>query len=265
MRIVRLLPAWDETQPRVRAAMFELGLMVSLFSLYFVTRGIAAGRAYDAFQNAFLVMRLESALGLAIEQQLQRIVLATPVVVTLLNGIYAFTHLWTVLLFGTWAFFRVPDRYREVRATFLAILGAGLLSYTLFPLAPPRFFPWRGFVDTLALMRGVNYDHPGIATLYNPFAAMPSLHVAFAVFVCLGLFRLSGNRLLHGVGMLYAALMTLAVIGTGNHYVLDCLAGTALAAAAWAIVPRLLGRSAREAIPLPAVAVARSRFGQDRS
>ncbi|WP_448575864.1 phosphatase PAP2 family protein [Thermomicrobium sp.] len=265
MRPIRLLPVWDEVQPRVRAATFEFGLMASLFSLYFVTRGIAAGRAYEAFQNAFLVMRVENALGLAIEHQLQRVVLASPVFVTFLNGIYAFTHLWTVLLFGAWAFFCVPDRYREVRATFLAILGAGLLSYTLFPLAPPRFFPWRGFVDTLALMRGVNYDHPGIATLYNPFAAMPSLHVAFAVFVCLGLFRLSHSRLLHGVGMLHALLMTLAVIGTANHYVLDCLAGTALAAAAWAVVPRLIGQPAREAIPLPAVTLARSRFGQGRS
>lgn len=217
--------------------------MASLFGLYYVTRGIAAGRAYDAFQNAFLVMRLEHALGLAWERAVQRVVLVTPPLLEFLNAFYAFAHLWPVLLFGVWAYFRVPERYREVRVTFLVVLGFGLLSYTLFPLAPPRFFPWRGFVDTLALTHGVNYDHPGIATLYNPFAAMPSLHVAFAVFVCVGLFRLARAWYARLLGLLYAALMVLTVIGTGNHYVLDCLAGTILTVVAWSLAPRLLGRA----------------------
>lgn len=244
----------EAMQPRIRVALLEFGLMASLFGLYYVTRGIAAGRAYDAFQNAFLVMRIEQALGLDVEQAVQAFVLANPLITTVLNTVYTYTHLWTVVLFGFWTFFFVSERYREVRATFLAILGVGLLSYTLFPLAPPRFFPWRGFVDTLALSRGVNYDHPGIATLYNPFAAMPSLHVAFSVFVCVGLFRLSQSCLLRSLGLGHVLLMTLAVIGTGNHYVLDCLAGTVLAVSAWYLVPRLLARAGdnRVAVPLPA-------------
>ncbi len=241
----------EAVQPRIRVALMEFGLMASLFGLYYVTRGIAAGRAYDAFQNAFLVMRIERALGLNFEQAVQTFVLAHPLLTTVLNGIYTYTHLWTVVLFGVWAFFFMPQRYREVRATFLAMLGVGLLSYTLFPLAPPRFFPWRGFVDTLALSRGVNYDHPGIATLYNPFAAMPSLHVAFSVFVCVGLCRLSRSWLLRSLGFVHTLLMTFAVIGTGNHYVLDCLAGTMLAISAWYLVPRLLIHPAENRLPVP--------------
>lgn len=245
---------------RPRAAILEFGLMASLFSLYYVTRGVAAGRAYDAFQNAFLVMRIEQTLGLAVERGVQSIVMAYPPLLVLLNGVYTYMHLWTVLAFGLWSFFAVPDRYREVRATFLAILAVGLTSYTLFPLAPPRFFPWRGFVDTLAISRGVNYDHPGIATLYNPFAAMPSLHVAFAVFVCIGLLRLARRRLLHVLGIGYASLMTLAVIGTGNHYVLDCIAGATLAAVAWYAVPRFLARAPEwPLLPVPARVTVRHR------
>jgi membrane-associated phospholipid phosphatase len=234
--------------------------MTSLFLLYYVTRGIAAGRAYDAFQNAFRVMRLEEALGLAVERAVQSVVLAYPPLMVLLNGVYTYTHLWTVLFFGIWAFFCVPERYREVRATFLVILAVGLTSYALFPLAPPRFFPWRGFVDTLALARGVNYDHPGIATLYNPFAAMPSLHVAFAMFVCIGLFRLARRRAVHALGLGYAVLMTLAVVGTGNHYVLDCIVGAGLASAAWVAVPRFLARAPASApLPVPVRVSARQR------
>ncbi|MCX2727907.1 phosphatase PAP2 family protein [Thermomicrobium sp. 4228-Ro] len=250
----------DGSLSRSRAAILEFSLMASLFVLYYVTRGVAAGRAYDAFQNAFLVMRIEQALGLAAERAVQNLVLAYPLLLTLLNGVYTYTHLAAVLLFGIWAFFRVPDRYGEVRATFLAILAVGLTCYALFPLAPPRFFPWRGFVDTLAISRGVNYDHPGIASLYNPFAAMPSLHVAFAVFVCIGLLRLSKQRVLHLIGIVYAALMTIAVIGTGNHYVLDCIAGTTLAIVAWSLVPRLLPRLTEWSLPpVPVRVVVRHR------
>ncbi len=245
---------------RARAATLELSFMAIYFGLYYVTRGVAAGRAYDAFQNAFFVMRVEQALGIAIEHAVQSVVLASPVLMALFNGIYAFAHLWTVLVFGVWVFFRDPERYREVRATFLAILVAGLVGYTLFPVAPPRFFPWRGFVDTLAISRGVNYDHPGVAMLYNPFAAMPSLHVAFATFVCIGLFRVTTHRWLRGLGVVYAGLMTLAVIGTGNHFVLDCLAGGLLAVVAWSVVPRYATRSAGSTLLLaPARAILRQR------
>lgn len=246
--------AWQERRPRFHLAIMEFSLMTSLFGLYFVTRGIAAGRAYDAFQHAFLIMRIEQTLGIAVEQALQRLVLASPPVLAFLNWVYTYGHMWTVLVFGIWVYLRLPEFYRIVRATFLAILGGGLSSYILFPVAPPRFFPWRGYVDTLALTQGVNYDHPGIVTLYNPFAAMPSLHVAFSFFVGIGLWRLVSRNWLRAVAVCYPLLMVLAVIGTGNHYVLDCLAGAALAAGAWYLTPRYLGSPRQETAFRPAYA-----------
>lgn len=238
------------TVSRLRAAPFEFGLMASLFGLYYITRGIAAGRAYDAFTNAFEVMHLEQKLGLFRELWIQSWVLAAPALVRFLNFVYAYTHLTCVIVFGTWVFLRHHHYYREVRAIFLAMLGVGLLSYTLFPLAPPRFFGWRGFVDTLALYHGMNYDHPGIATLYNPFAAMPSLHAAFALFSGIGLIWI-GRRWFHWVlGVTYPTLMALAVVGTGNHYVLDVIAGFGLAAVSWIVVPRLLRRRQEPLIDL---------------
>jgi membrane-associated phospholipid phosphatase len=228
------------TASRLRAAPFEFGLMASLFALYYVTRGVAAGRAYDAFVHAFEVMHLEQQLGLFHELAIQSWVLGAPAVVRFLNFVYAYTHLTAVVLFGTWVFLRHFHFYPWVRATFLAILGVGLLSYIVFPLAPPRFFGWRGFVDTLALYHGVNYDHPGIATLYNPFAAMPSLHAAFALFSGIGVIWI-GRRWYHwALGVTHPSLMALAVVSTGNHYILDVIAGFALAAVAWVAVPRLL-------------------------
>jgi len=235
----RLL-AQTATASRLRALPVEFGLMASLFALYYVTRGAASGRAYDAFVHAFEVMHLEQRLGLFYELSIQSWVLGTPAFVRFLNFVYAYTHLTAVVLFGTWVFLRHTHYYPQVRATFLVILGVGLLSYTMFPLAPPRFFGWRGFVDTLALYHGVNYDHPGIAMLYNPFAAMPSLHAAFAAFSGIGLIWI-GRRWYHwALGLTHPSLMAVAVVATGNHYVLDVIAGFALVAIAWVAVPPLL-------------------------
>jgi hypothetical protein len=145
-----------------------------------------------------------------------------------------------LVIFAVWVFLIHPGSYREIRNIFLTILGFGLLTYVLFPLAPPRFFPYTGFVDTLALYSGVNYDQPSLAMLYNPFAAMPSLHVAFALFTGIGLIR-TGSKMIHWVlGIMYPALMITAVVVTGNHFILDAIAGSFLTVMAYIIVPRVM-------------------------
>lgn len=225
---------------RARRGATEFGIMTLLFALYYATRGLAAGKESDAFRNAYGVMDLERRLGLFREIWLQAWIMAEPAIVRLLNFVYMYTHMTGLVLFGAWVFVYHQPRYREIRNIFLALLVSGLLVYTLFPLAPPRFFPYSGFVDTLALYSGVNYEQPSLAMLYNPFAAMPSLHVAFALFCGIGLIRL-GRRPVHWMlGVLHPFLMITAVVGTGNHYILDAIAGSALTILAYLLVPRLL-------------------------
>lgn len=227
---------------RARLGLLEFALLAMTFMLYMATRGVAAGKEAVAFGHAHTVMSLEQRLGLFREMGIQTLVLAVPAFTRLLNFVYAYTHLTALILFGIWVFVWHHEQYRNVRNTFLVILFTGLAIYILYPLAPPRLFPYTGFVDTLKLYSGINYDQPSLATLYNPFAAMPSLHVGFAVFVGMGLIRI-GKRAIYWIpGVLYPLLMATAVIGTANHYILDALAGTVLTILAYILVPRVTQR-----------------------
>lgn len=222
-----------------RRGLAELGLMTLLFALYYATRGVAADGDGTAFVNAYRVMDLEHRLGMFWELGVQAWALATPTLARALNLVYVYMHLPGLLLFAAWVFRHHHRRYGEIRNVFLVILGSGLLTYILFPVAPPRFFPYSGFIDTLALFSRISFSQPSIELIYNPFAAMPSLHVAFALFCGIGVIR-CGGRLRHWlIGLLYPSLMITAVIATGNHYILDAIAGVALTILAYLLVPRL--------------------------
>lgn len=239
MNVTRRMRVDSAVMERARNGLAEFGLMAALFMMYFTTRGIAAGKEAVAFGNAHDVMNLERRLGLFRETWLQTWVLAEPVATRFLNFVYAYTHMTVLIVFAAWVFIFHHDRYPTIRNVFLTILGVGLTIYTLYPLAPPRFFPYTGFVDTLALYSGINYDDPSVAMLYNPFAAMPSLHVAFALFSGIGMIWV-GRRLIHWVmGIAYPILMVTAVVGTGNHYILDAVAGSFLTITAYLLIPRV--------------------------
>jgi hypothetical protein len=241
MNTLRRVRVSTATFDRARDGIAECGLMVALFMMYYVTRGIAAGKEAVAFGHAREVMHIEQKLGLFHEIGLQSRFMTEPSFVRFLNFIYAYTHLAVIIAFAVWVFLFHADRYPMIRNTFLAVLGTGLLIYILFPLAPPRFFPYTGFVDTLKMYSGVNYDQQGISMLYNPFAAMPSLHVGFALFTGIGLIQV-GRRPIHWIlGVVYPLLMATAVVGTANHYILDVIVGSFITIMAYILVPRLTG------------------------
>lgn len=218
---------------------YEFTLVLVLFMAYFATRGLVSGRAADAFHNAYQLMELQNWLGISWELSLQAWIMQYDSLIWAVNAIYVYTHMPALILFAIWVFIWHHDNYREVRNVFLGMLGVGLLTYTLIPLAPPRFFTASGFVDTLAMHSSVDYHQQSIEMLYNPYAAMPSLHVGFAVFVGIGVIAIGQKRRHWIVGTLFPLLMSIAVVGTGNHFVLDVVAGAGLAFAAWYLVPRL--------------------------
>ncbi len=242
MNLPRRARVSSTTLDRARDGIAEIGLMVALFSMYYVTRGVAAGKEAVAFGHAREVMHLEQKLGIFREIALQTDVLTEPALIRALNFVYAYTHMAVLIGFAIWVFARHADKYPAIRNTFLAILGTGLTIYVIFPLAPPRYFPYTGFVDTLQLYSGINYEQHSIQMLYNPFAAMPSLHVAFALFSGIGIIKI-GRRKIHWVlGIGYPLLMATAVIATANHYILDVIIGSLITIIAYLVVPRLTER-----------------------
>ena len=182
------------------------------------------GRA-RAMRNAQRIIELEEGLGLRLEPVVQRTALRHRRLIDALNAGYAAGNValsvgWLILLHRRGS----PHFRRERRAAMVAFAGA-LPVFALFPTAPPRARD--DHVDTL-LDRGIDIEHPLLVRFYNPIAAMPSHHVAFAVVTGFGLSRRSRRPGARLGWWAYPVGVGGVVIATGNHYVLDIVAGAGL-------------------------------------
>ena len=179
--------------------------------------------------NADRVVALEERMGLRIEPTVQQAALRHRQLVDALNVGYAVGNLafsvgWLMLLHHR----RSPAFLSERRAAVVAFAGA-LPVFLAFPTAPPRTRDDQ--TDTLR-DRGIDLENQTLVRLYNPIAAMPSHHAAFAVVTGFGIARHARNPLVRAMGGLYPAAVATVVVATANHYTLDVLAGAALGLAA---------------------------------
>jgi hypothetical protein len=130
------------------------------------------------------------------------------------------------------------QRFYFVRNMFMVAMGVALLGYTLFPTAPPRFFPEWGFVDAVSNFANVRHDSTAVNALFNPYAAVPSMHVCFALMIAVPLSRVVKNPIGRWFWRLYPLLIVFVIVATGNHFFADaflgaCTAGFSALAARW--------------------------------
>lgn len=209
----------------------EVGIGLGAYALYLGVRALVVrerGRA-SARRNAERLVALERQVGIHVEPGLQRLMLPRKRLVAGLNVGYAVLNFgltvgWLWRLFFT----RHPEFHRLRRAAVVTFLGAQPV-FLLFPTAPPRTLD--EFVDTIQEVSGFDLDSGLVAKLYNPLAAMPSIHVAFAVVTAAGLAETSPSRVVRRLAPGYPPLVAFTVFATANHYVLDGLAGVALGVA----------------------------------
>jgi membrane-associated phospholipid phosphatase len=211
----------------------EVALGLGAYAAYLAVRHVALARAgrERARRNAVRLLAIERKLGIDVEGAVQGAVVGAPRLVYALNGCYAGLNValsvgWLLRLFRR----RDPGFQRERSAAVLAFAGA-LPVFLALPVAPPR--TQVGYVDTLG-EAGVDIEHPFLVRFYNPIAALPSQHVAFAVVTGGGLAARS-RGLGRAVAWAYAPVVSLVVVATANHYVLDVAAGAALGALARAL------------------------------
>jgi hypothetical protein len=214
------------------SAKHELTLGLLVYALYLLVRKLVLDRdgRERARANAGRVVALERRLGVQLEPAVQHVLLRFPRIVHGLNVGYG---LFNVGLSAGWLFLLYRRRdpgYHGLRNACLAAHVGAQPVFLLFPTAPPREL--EGFVDTLSEVSGFDLEHPLLVRLYNPVAAMPSLHVAFAWVTGLALAERSSSAGVRAAAYGYPALVSLVVAGTGNHYVLDAVAGAALGEAA---------------------------------
>jgi hypothetical protein len=182
----------------------------------------------QAAANAERIVALERRLGIHVEPRLQGLLLPRRPLLAVLNVAYVTLNVgltvgWLMRLYAR----RDPAFHRFRRAAVLTTLAAQPI-FVLFPCAPPRSL--EGFVDTIADVSGLDLDSGLVAQLYDPLAAMPSIHVAYAVVSAAGIAQTSGSGVLRALAPAYPPLVALVVFVTANHYVLDAIAGAGIAA-----------------------------------
>jgi membrane-associated phospholipid phosphatase len=120
-----------------------------------------------------------------------------------------------------------------VRNMFMIAMAIALVGYAVFPTAPPRFMPEWGFIDSVGDFTGVHVDHASasLSALTNLYAAVPSMHVAFALMIGWPLARLARWRIVSILWMLYPLLMTFVIVVTANHFIVDAVLGALTAGA----------------------------------
>ena len=127
---------------------------------------------------------------------------------------------------------RHPERFPLVRTTFVAATALALVGYVFYPAAPPRLAEL-GFSDTVTTSTGLDLSSDLLGALYNPFAAVPSLHFGYALIVGVALAWIAERRWVRLVGVVYPAAMLVIIVATGNHFLLDAALGGVVVVAGW--------------------------------
>lgn len=215
----------------------ELAFVLSAALTYLVVRGWTGGSSARAERNADLIVRLERALGIFRERDLQQLVVDHGRLVTFANWVYIWGYWPVIASVAAWLYWRWPATYVLFRNAFLISGAVGLVIFIVFPVAPPRLMDL-GFVDTVT-EHSHAYRVLQPPALVNQYAAMPSFHFGWLVLPGIALNRESRRVAVRLFGWLMPAAMGLAIVVTGNHYILDAAAGAALSLAGLALSRRL--------------------------
>ena len=237
---MRLMPRVREVLAR-RDAAAQLAVVLGAFAAYEVARHAMQPNWAQAFANARRIESVEQVLGVAWEQSLQRAFLAIPDLMQALNVFYFVGHFVFTGIFFVWLYRRSWDGFRSFRDAFLIATAISVVVHYVFPTAPPRL-AGVGLEDTLLVLSGIDIGSPTSAAYSNPVAAVPSLHAAYALGVGIGVFRYGRSRLTRAAGVIYPPLVILTIVVTGNHFVLDAVAGIAVIGAGFLAVRWWQGR-----------------------
>jgi PAP2 superfamily len=220
----------------------QFALFLVAYEGYMVVRGLADGKEALALANGERVIDLERSLGSLFEPGLQQALLDQAWLIDVANYMYLNTQFVITVGFLVWLYLARNEHFYFVRNMFLVAMGLALVGYAAFPTAPPRFFPEAGFTDTIATVANVDQDGGAIGVLVNPYAAVPSMHIAFALMISVPGRVLSRNAAARLFWSAYPLLVFFVIVVTANHYWFDAAAGAAVACLAALTADRVLGR-----------------------
>lgn len=207
----------------------QFAVWFGFYAAYQAARGAADRGVAEAFWNGTLVIEAENKVRMLVEPAVQDFVERSDLLVAVTSYTYWLSQFAVVGFALLWVYFRHHERFADFRNWLIGANLVGLLGYVLMPTAPPRMFPEWGFSDTLAERSSLSHDSGLISFAANPFAAMPSLHAMDALIVGIVMASVCRSVVARILWLVWPAWVTFAVMGTGNHYWLDCAAGFAIA------------------------------------
>ena len=235
----------------------EIAGLAVLYGLYEVVRGAGTENVRTAMRHTADIVAVEQALGIYVERAIQQAFEAVPYAPALLGLLYVTLHFAGTAIALTWIHRRHPDRFPIVRTTFVAATALALVGYVFFPAAPPRLAEL-GFSDTVTHSTGLDLSSDLLGALYNPFAAVPSLHFGYALIVGVALATIARRRVVRVLGALYPVAMLLVIVGTGNHFFVDAALGGVAVGIGW-LAARMMVASPAPRRPAPRVATSAGR------
>src|SRR5271167_3277313 len=214
----------------------DLLRQVSLFAVaylaYTLVRGLVEGRATAAFAHARELISIERTLHLFVEPSVQAWASGSRLLMDFSSWLYISAQTAVTVGALVYLYVRHNRSFYFVRNMFMIGMAIALVGYTVFPTAPPRFMPEWGFIDSVSDFTGVHVSHDSasMTAMFNPYAAVPSMHVAFALMIGWPLARLVRHRVVKVLWTLYPFLMAFVIVATANHFVVDAMLGAVTAA-----------------------------------
>ena len=222
----------------------QVGLFLGAYLLYQVVRGVVDGHdVAQATWNAYKVINLERTLHIFVEPSIQAWALNQRWLMDIADSSYLNAHYVCTIGALTWIYLRRNDSFYFVRNMFMVAMAFALIGYALYPTAPPRLMPAWGFTDSIQQFTGITVEHGPSSALLNLYAAIPSMHVCFALMIGWPMARLVKNRAAVVAWAVYPLFITFVVIATGNHYLTDVVLGAATALASGLLSKQLLARA----------------------
>ena len=218
------------------ALLGELAVVFGLVIAYDHIRNLAQSRPVPSAADGARVLDLERLLHLDIERWLNLWLAGHETLGVVASWYYQLLHLCVTMTVLLACYIFRPDVYRAARNTLVSISMIGLMIFWVFPVAPPRLLPGGGYVDTAVATGVVGLVDSASA---NPYAAMPSLHLAWAMWSAMFAGVLIPRRSVRWLLYAYPVVTTIVVMATANHYLLDAVAGAVLALmAGWVCLMR---------------------------
>ena len=207
----------------------QIVLFCGAYWLYRIARGMVDSRAAEAFDNARAVIDVERGLGLFFEPAVHAWATSHALIIDASSWMYLNSHFVVTTFALAWIYLRRNEHFYFVRNMFMVSMCIALVGYVALPTAPPRFMPEWGFSDSVAAFTGVKADSGSADLLFNPFAAVPSMHVAFALMLGVAMARLARRRWAQVLWLAYPPVVSFVVVVTANHWWIDGFLGAVVA------------------------------------